>query len=203
MGLPIEFRRSGEGAVASYDWFDFASGAGYKRYYCAGAYETTNPKYFLTTNSNIDGDYDNLSISTSSDLDFDITFNTPLTIAGADAIFNWTIYLVNAAATSSVAINVYHVTSGGTETSIGTATSKTFTASGAGYIRQCLKFGLTQKSFGVGEKLRINVIWTETDASANIRLFFDPASRQSVTEGGTGATITTDFTCDIPFRIDL
>jgi hypothetical protein len=189
---------AGDGFRFNFSWYDYAAGAAYQRFYCAGSYDSVGAKYFLTTKE-VDGDYNNRTQTGDCDLDFDLSFNSPVTIGAAEAVFNYTINLGNNGNTSSVTINIYHVSVAAAETLIATGTSKTFTASGASYIRQCLKFPLTQKVIGVGEKLRINVIWDLTGSGA---IYYDPGNRQTFAEGGTGATIGSDFVCDIPFRVD-
>ena len=201
--LPVVFRSGMGDSRFSFDWFDYAAGAGYQRFYAAGAWHSGGAVRFLTTQTATDPDDVNgarYSAGASVDVDFDITFNNPVTIAAADSIVNLTSYQQSAGNTSFV-VNVYHVTSGGTETSLGTITSGNTDAGALGYIRRCARVTLTSKSFAVGEKLRLNIIYSGCGENSNI--IHDPNSRQTVTEAGSGLTIKTSLTFDVPFKVDI
>lgn len=201
--LPVVFRSGGGDNRFSFDFFDYAAGAGYKRFYAGGAAHSAGNVLFLTTQTDLDPD-DTAGVrytqGASSDIDFDITFNNPITIAAADAIINLITYQADAGNTSFV-VQVYHVNSGGTETSIGTITSGNKDAGAAGYARRLVKVALTSKTISTGEKLRLNIVYTGSGAASKI--FHDPNSRQTVTEAGSGLTIKTNLTFDVPFKVDL
>lgn len=202
-GLPQIYRRSADNLNFNVDYFDYAAGAGYKRYYLGGSEVSGANVYFLTTDT-IDGSVDVRSLpaaSATASQAFILTFNNPATIASADAICEYT-SSTNNAMTYHSNIQVFHVDSAGTGTSLGKAFLAART-SGAGstYIREALVVALSQKAFGVGDKLKIVVELVSSGNTANI--YFDPGSRQTFTEGGSGATIGSDFTITLPFKIDL
>jgi hypothetical protein len=203
MPIPIYYRKSAEGATASYDWFDFASNVGYKRFYAAGATHASAAKvYFLTTTSGMNSDFENCGYDgNSADIDFDITFNMPIILAASNVYVNVSTRSQNAATTSHFHITVYHVT-GVTETSLGTIESSTITQGGAGsaYYRRAVVVPITEKHFKKGDKLRINLVWTCSNGGY---VYFDPASSLSLTEATTGRTIGTNLTVDVPIKIDL
>lgn len=186
-GLPLTFRRGNEGSVASYDWIDLTSGFGYKKFYLTnGSLTGGTVQRFLITESiesepaSIDGDFDS---------DWDNEFKVPAYVKG-DAVFNVYRYCPNNV-THSYVVTIYHVTAGGVETSIGTATGTTFTgfsASGAAQ-RATVKITLTPKNFGIGEKIRVTLV--VTDANGTATTYFN--------NGTTGQ----DCLVFIPFKIDL
>ena len=201
--VPNNFMFSAEQSTASFDYFDYATGQGYRKHYAGAAYDSASLKYFLTTQT-IDGDGTNVAVTinnTNIELNFDLDINKPCIIGGADSLVNWTTVQNNTIAVYCI-FTVYHVR-GVTETSIGTIQSNTFTATvSPTYLRRCSKIPLTRKKFAIGDKLRLEVKFYTSGASDS-SLFFDPGSRRTETETGSGGTIGTDLSIVIPFKIDL
>ena len=199
-GVPIVFRSGSGNLTFNVDYLDYAQNAGYKRYYACGGEDSAADVYFLTTKQL----YSSNSLvwtaagNETKDLDFDITFNNPVYVAAADLSCSFTQMALSSCYTI---ITIYHVTSGGTETSLGTKTTKTRTG-GSSIYRECLKIPLTAKGFAVGEKLRLNVQFVDTDAG-NSKIYHDPASGLTLTETATARTVNTDFYIDVPFRVDI
>lgn len=199
MVVPIVYRKQGEGTIATYDWYDFGSSLGYKRFYAGANDDAGGAKYYLITQQ-IASDYTKCVITASggggTEANFDVMFNRPTTIKG-DALVNYTARTAGGGGVT-VQVIIYHVTSGGVETQLGTATHAGVAA--ATQYRQCLKIALTQKSFKAGESLRLCVIAV---GGATDYIDIDPAARRTFVETGTGANIYSDFFVDIPFKIDL
>ena len=197
--IPEVFGTGSEGLTFNLDYFDYAAGAGYKRYYLAGAYDSVGKKYFLTTNSSLYSDLENSYSSGDADLDFDLTFNNPATIAAADATIDYSVWV--SASNISIVWNIYHVSTGAVETLLGTVTNHTFSNGGNAWAKQCVKLTLTKKSFSIGEKLRVNAI---VNASGVVeKLQFDPSGRYTNAENATGATIGSTACVNVPFEVDL
>lgn len=199
-------------SIASYNWIDTIGGAGYKRFYAAGAEDSVSVKYFLTTNvfdssgsptgvANTNrGVYTYTNAGADFDIDFDITFGVPAIVMNADAIVNFTIYIAGtAAADSTPTVTIYHVR-GVTETSLGTATGVKIDSGADIYVRGAFKIPLTKKSFAIGDKLRLT--FACDNANATVKLYHDPASALTATDADS-RTIGTDLTLDIPFKIDI
>ncbi len=186
--LPINFPIPNEGAIASYDWFDFATGAGYKTLYCVGTRNSTDPQYILSTVA-LESDAENQDSGAlgagTTNFDFELTFGRSVTIANADCYARHRQY-TSVASSSYVTWTVYHVTTGGTATSIGSGVGDTGSATSPGH-KKMVKFTLTKKSFGVGEKLRVRVAFT-SNGSSNTLVFDD----------GTG---TNETYIKIPFLV--
>jgi hypothetical protein len=210
MAVPSIFSEKGSQAIASYDWLDITSGTGYRKYYACSAQDSASTKYFLTTRT-MDANPITVGLSTSnvaglfSDTDFDVSFAVPAMVKGT-ALVNLTHYL-NTTNTESIVVNIYHVSLTAVETLIGTATTVELVTTGSEtHNRECLKIALTQKHFGVGETLRLNIIQNgrkNAAGSSTVSYYTDPSSRTSLTETGTGTSLKSDLVLDVPFKIDL
>lgn len=202
-GVPIVYRGGGSGAIASYDYFDWASGTGYKIFYAGGCKDSAGTANFLTDRQ-IDSSFDDgagfQTIGTETDVEnnFDLTFNQPAYISGT-AVINWTMR-VSGTGGADLDVTIYHV-SGVTETSLGTATSFSRNHAAEKYYRECLIIPLTSKGFAVGDKLRVECKFTQGTAGQTATYWF--ADRYAVVESASGATVNGSFEVHIPFRIDL
>lgn len=181
--------------VFNVDYFDWSQRAGYKRYYFLGTNDTVGFKYILTDDSTILSDYTNYKTSNGDDLDFDLTFNSPVDIAAATATIK---YMVQQAGTMSTTIiwTVYHY-DGTTETSLGTATNVS-SATGNQFNQAAVKIPLTKKHFAAGDILRVNAAVTSTNAATF--MYYDPAGSisKALVTGGTG---TSSASINIPFEV--
>lgn len=198
--LPKVYRQSLSNLLFNVDYTDYIAGAAYKRFYFLGVDDSVGKKYVLTIDSTIPADRDNYFIGgNGTDIDFDIEFKNPAAITSADATISYTVK--SGANAFIVAWTIYHVTAGAVETSLGTVTDTTTTATEE--ARRTVKLPLTAKKIGVGEKLRVNVVITASDSAGNTHMFIDPSGRATVTEASTGATINSQSYINIPFKIDL
>ena len=201
--LPIVFQ-GGSRAVASYDYFDYFSGAGYKKFYL-GASGISGATVYLITTRAIDSSVNTRSLTSSAysaNQDFDLTFNNPAIVKG-DAFFNITTQQA-VSQNCWITVTVYKVDLAGSTLQIGIGQHAGVNGTGSQQnIRHCVKATLDNTHFGIGEKLRVNVKFTNDIAAGAVSIFFDPGSRQTLTEAISGATIGTDLTAEIPFKIDL
>ena len=212
--LPIVFRKSPPYNV-TYDWFDSLLNLGYQRFYACCATESggsANFKYFLTTRSSLDastGDFyesasqNNANYTLTFELNFDVEFSVPVVVAGADAFINATTYGSSTDMDYYIVYTVYHY-DGVTETSLGTKTTQSYSVA-ASYARDCTEIALTEKAFKAGDILRLEVkVYTKMDPAGaeTIKLYYDPASNLTVTDTDS-RTVGTDFTLDVPFKIDI
>ena len=148
VNIPINFRKS-QTALPTYDFYDLINGNAYKRFYLVGAKTDSGNQFFITTDASYTSSVQNktiaLSGTTSNDTDFDITIKNAFTIAADDCIFR--IYSSFSGSNDNVmTITVYHVTAGGTETSLGSAVTSFSNVSG----NFVMKFALTQRTFSPG-----------------------------------------------------
>jgi hypothetical protein len=206
--LPVTYRKSA-GYSASFDWVDYSTGCGYRRYYpCMSYVFGTTYEYFLSTkvldSQRCDLHYipAGVNYATSIDWDFDIVMNQPCETQGI-AYVNYSHHVGAATHTCYQTFNIYHVTPAGVETLIGTKSSVERATAGA--TRDCLKIDVTNKMFSIGDKLRLNILYISKKSAGVIDCiaYIDPASGLSLTEVGTTRTIGTDITFDCPFKIDI
>lgn len=213
-GLPVFARANGESSIASYDWLDITSGCGYRTYYPTKT-NSASPAPILTVRK-IDGgaecwyQHDAATVqaeaATLSDTDFDITMRVPSIIGGV-SYMNFSHDVTGTPAQilhRYFVITIYHVLAvAGTETSLGTATTLDWTSSDLP-IRESVSFDLTSHKFAIGDKLRFNVIskGSATAGGTYVEYYFDPNSLKTLTDSES-RTIGTDFTLDVPFKIDI
>ena len=193
--LPINFPVPTENTIATYDYFDAIAGVGYRKFYPMIYENSTTVSYALVNDNSLVTPTRGKKITATGNYDFDITTNTPLTISG-DATFNY--FLSIAGGSFSGTGTIYHVTSGGTETQLGTVT---FLAGVSGQAMYCVKITCTQKSFAIGEKIRFSIDCT---IGATAELSIDPASLASVAEnagGITGRTLPLTSILILPFKV--
>jgi hypothetical protein len=206
VNVPEVYMSSG-GVPALYDWLDLIQGVGYKRFYLANGSDSTGSFQFLSPESNLDSGGAGVMDTESTDFDYDITFGTPATIMNADALINFTCRAGTTGSDIHLHIDIFHVREdigGVTETPINTSVeSSTYTGNNTDrYYRACIKTALTRTRFAIGDKLRINILGHESHAGDN-SYYADPASTITYTEFGTNRTIGTDFTIDIPFKVEI
>jgi hypothetical protein len=128
----------------------------------------------------------------------------PAMISGT-AFLNASYGIVTNGTTSSyIIVKVYHVTSGGVETQIGTTTSGDTVLNVNEYCRECLTVALTSKHFSIGEKLRLTVEgWASSGGAGSVmRVYHDPTSTLTLTDTAT-RTVGTDLIFDCPFKVNL
>lgn len=215
------FQITPDPSIKAYSFADGIVAQGYKTYYLCMAANSVSTTKFLSSSA-IDSNTGLTSPSTRTslgyqgnnsanavrfDYDFDIGFNQAQTIQGK-MIFNYTQEAVGTGGGQSCTIyctiNAYHVTSGGTETLLGTVTSPSTASSSTDYIvlRNCLDIDVTAKHFAIGQKLRINVqVFTAHGGVGNTLgyVYFDPTGATAMHDAGD--TEDSTFEVQIPFRI--
>ncbi len=185
--------------VVTFDWEDIFKGIGYISYFCGISQDTGGVAYFFSSQIQESQPPSEAANATPKDLDFDLDFDAEEDIEG--------LFLINftqrpgssgAAGTCNTAITIYHVDSGASETSLGTAQTATRSGSGTFY-RENLQINISRQHFSPGEKLRINVIFTGSANSADLPI--DPASSLTFTDT-FGRTVGSDFIVQVPFKIE-
>lgn len=159
--LPINIPLPASNAVASYDWFDFGSGAGYKTFYLASPASSAGNQYIISSTL-VECDVDSTgsgNLGTGAhELNWDITFNRPIIIANATVYFRHKDTAVNAGNTVSMNAELFHVRDA-VETSLGSATGSTLTGAAVNKTK-VLKFTVSRKSFAIGDTLRLSTTFT-------------------------------------------
>jgi len=146
----------------------------------------------------------------TAELNFDMTFNISQKVKGVLYV-TATISAVGASGytvNNDTTIEIFHVDSGASETSIGTQQS----------IRQLSVVGTTQeesrhtlafdvdKFFAKGDKLRVEVVMTATSSgtgSGDIKTYHDGANRNLSLTDQWGAAADSNLIVNIPFPLDI
>lgn len=156
------------------DYLDTIAGVGYKNFYLAGTTDSVGSKYLLTTDTSIVSDKQNYAVvGSGQDIDFDIDIQKSFKLATGTA------YIVvstsiPAGTNQILTYAIRHVSSGGVETDLATATgSTTVGAGGSQYFKKTTKMAMTGKAFKKGEKFRVNIV--TNSSNANAAFYFDPS----------------------------
>lgn len=196
MGLPINYRKSSEGVIASYDFFDFAARVGYKRFY--GLRNNEGDRLIVSA---IDSNSTNTAVTDGgATIYFDIMFNSPNGVYGS-AFFSalYSVYNSTGNPKTSLTIEPFKVNIDTTTTSLATAiTTDEITGGGTIAYKRCgAIIEIPKTHFKKGEKLRLKVILNRTgDTSGQRILYHNP---MNVTVGGYSTTLL----FDVPFLVDL
>ena len=207
--IPVEFRRGGEGAVASYDYQDIADGTGFKILYPGDASGanilTTNAFYSLKGYTRTTG----ASITT----EFDLLFNRPANIRG-NAMISVPLAMDNNGGSSHTSsqsgayIDIYHVDGAGAESFIASGSNVFFypdTAIGAAaYTMQSAIISLTRKHFKKGEAIRLKLTTPIAFSSSHpITMGHDPKARTDLGEDSLAWPHGAIAEFHLPFELDL
>jgi len=200
MALPVQYREGASNFVFNVDYFDWAAGAGYKAYYAVGGQDDTGDIFYLTADATIVSDYVNIATANASeDIDFDITFNNPVTIAAADAYITYHVEVQNGR-TLICDFNIYHY-DGSTETLIGSASGDTIPdPAGTQYYNKTNKCLMTKTKFNRGDILRFNAVTTVGGAGGGANLYYDPSGHITQTDPA-GGSWTSQLKVNLPFEV--
>jgi len=201
MVVPIVFRRSSPGGT--YDWVDVLGGVGYRTFYPCYADISTGDVAMLVVNPDFVSS-PRMAYTTvagtpvaGQDHDFDLLFNESAIIRG-DMHFN--IMAGTNGATMTCKVNVYHVSTGAVETSLGSVTSGNYAPGAMTYYIIALKLAIAEKRFRVGEKLRVNIQFNHT-AAQQITFYHNPKGDKTEVDH-VGVTIPTTTRVDVPFKLE-
>lgn len=210
--IPTQFRKSAD-VIATYDYIDISEGTGIVQFYGAKVSVDTslaNDKRILTRNaaflshpasSESLGESNELSpITSSSDFDWDVTFNLPKIVEGTTFII-MPVSLTVGASTGDLDLKItIKKWDGSTETTLVAETAApTLTRTGAGttYGGRVLKLTIPNTKFKAGETLRYTFTCTLNvagDVSANLYHSPSGADTNHPITGGR-------FSVFVPFRI--
>ena len=200
---PQVFPPLSEGAIASYDYYDFASSVGYKTFYPA---DFSGATYSLVTETI----YSHAGYTAGEcDLDFDVEFKRACDIKG-DVWVNVPCVRFNATGgglTIGYTIQVYIRKYSTTETDLGnaiTADNQT-EISPTSFVSNmnALKITVAQTHFNAGDKLRVSLVFVGTAEATRIAVGHDPKNRTDI--GTTGWWTTAggaQSKVDIPFVLN-
>lgn len=182
--------------LVNFDFTDRLAGNSYITFYPTIA--NTGSEIYYLSRQVMDSQDNNIEVqgTATTTYDFDTTFDVAAIIKG-NAYFNYST-ASGGGSTITVTVTVYHVDSGATETSLGSASSPA--RAGGVIARENIKIALTEKNFAVGETLRFEISIGHVGANPS-KLYADPSSINSLTEtvSTPNRSIGTDFVSKIPF----
>jgi hypothetical protein len=174
--LPEVFRKSPPVSI-TLDFFDIASGRGYKRFYPVVLNNDTS--YTLTTNT-FYGDTGILNSASTLDTDFDVEFSSPITIEGESVVNLPVLYTSSSSGTktATITVNLYKV-SNAVETLIVASPSVAHawtTGSGNTYTKFIFGFyfDIPKTTIGIGDTLRFNIVASGGSGNFNYTIFLNP-----------------------------
>ena len=202
--FPVAFPPLPSQQIASFDFFDLASGRAYKRFDAVGTNATNaGTSYMLTTETLYGGTTSTYVESGSTEVNFDTSdFSYPLDVEG-DCYIHVPNFIVNDTATNPqtetavVTVVVYHVDAAAAETSLGTdfyTNTASLSAGAYQYSDTLFKIALSKKHFAPGEKLRLSVTINMTGGAGDCGFSYNPVGTVSV-----NTYQTSRLTVDIPF----
>lgn len=211
--LPVNFRKSNENVVASYDFTDISEGTGVVTYYGFATKDVNGVSYGLTTNAAFESQpiYDSSTPPTTyptynmiNDYKFNTTFNLPKSIKGM-ASLNCPVYGDgNQTGNLMAFVSWSLVKLSGSEVSVlGSAQSYPLQFGTAYNDRDVASIKIPINSVVNFKKGDILQSWVQywaclTGGSGAGGLMFDPSNRSTLV-----ANVPTKMMHFIPFRIDL
>lgn len=229
--IPRKYRRTGDGAIASYNYTDLIQGRGVLRLYGAKTHKENGASadFILTSDAVFssaqqgstlitgqvaekDGIVSCAGTNTANDIDFDATISgSPLILQG-DVKIEVPIIFYLTASSGFLEVNVdatlYHVENG-VETSLGTGQAyglRSTTFGGANEYSPAIAtifFNIaTQRKIKIGDIIRVNVA---TQAVGNARIFIchDPKDRTPTLSGTGTPPESTTMSLYLPVKIIL
>lgn len=216
--LPLNFPIPQENIISSYTFQDIAQNVSYATYYAV--IDRTGAGILSPSGIETDQEYWRISKTTASgseEWNFDLTFKRPVTIEGKLMVV--CTYGgkkgTGSAPQSYETVEIFHVNATATETSIGTEqTGETYNYGGDTNVRSYRKlfiFDITKKTFGIGEKLRVEVVtnWVNDTSGTPSQAYFwfDGMNRAEAgndpSSDGTAYFLNsqdTDFKVYVPYK---
>jgi len=198
MGFPSVYRKNQGNAVASYDYFDLASGAGIYELYLGFATNYIISDYRF--NSSII--YTQATSADATTLlgsyDFDLMINKAMTIRGR-MIISIPVFIAEASSSTWFTVNV-QTWDGTTETTIATGGTTHANPSNT-YARSLGDITIPTTRLKAGQYLRINLLWYGNggDNSVVMRFAHDPS--QSTDAIWASTTVSSDAIVYLPVQI--
>lgn len=218
MVIPRIFSNERERTLASYDYLDIASGAGFVKYYGFNTGDSVGTEYGLSAEKvySDDVETDVTALTTSYvkklDLDFDTTtFNLPQTVKG-DVIINVT---TGARHNSGNTLSTYVIAKvrkwdGATETEIANTQSETWAVVSNNVQKSntfTFKVTVAKTLFKKGETLRITFeVWAKASgvsASAITTIAHSPFDNVDDIDPSSQDSVTTQLLAFVPFEVDV
>jgi hypothetical protein len=199
--LPVNFPIPAEQAIATYDWYDLASGVGYKSFYAMKLMLVSTNVARLTTNESLFSWRENTGGNNQAiDIDFDVTLNNNLVVYGDALISIPYVYNTGGSGLSStLTASIYKVV-GGVETQLGSTATENISMSSASSTGDVWSAGITLPLtvFKAGDTLRLTITAGAMGANKYLWIFHNPCN---YTNTATGKT-TSKLEMALPIKVD-
>lgn len=190
MAYQRKYRTLPETSFASYDFYDLFTGTGYKNFYLCDIITGADTVAYLLTEKVI---YSNTGYAAGTDVDWDLSFEVPITIEG-DCVFNIFMGDSGTHAGQAMTIKFYKVDAAAAETQIGSTTTITKSFSNDNQILSG-KVTLNLMRMKAGEKLRVSIA---KPTAAPLRILCDPKDRDTSAASGF---ISSASRINLPIRL--
>lgn len=211
-GVPVFFRKSGEGAVASYDWYDFSQGLGYKDFY--GMMQTSGALITERIYSDkLDTGTKASGTGVKTTLVFTTQFQNPSIIKG-DAFVCVPLHISNGSGTFNTYASCSIIQqSNGINTTLGQGNTGNFISTTGGDTSQIKTAQITLPYTRMKSQDKIILIidhMATAFGTGTITIMHDPANRTPTQATSTmnpdigySASETSNLILAVPFQIDL
>jgi len=177
--MPLQNRYRGipEPNLANFDWFDLATGTGYKTFYGMDLIEGSNSLAYVFSTQTLYSSVGFKSFSNAlGEINFDLTFEVPLTVEG-NVLLNIAVGSEQAW-TQTLTFILYHVDTDNTETQLDSTTDSVTVNNNHAML--AIKFEVPVRRFKAGEKLRLSLNSPAVGAGKAIYWLFDPKNRSTL-----------------------
>ncbi len=197
MPLQNKFRGIPEPNLASFDWFDLATGTGYKDFFGVDVKEGSDTTVYALTTQEFFGWKGFTGFGAAGELNFDLDLQVPLTIDGV-VILNAPIGSAGNIGSPTCTFKIYRVDSSDVEFQLGsTVTATPQVALSNSQTVLAVRFDVPVTRVKKGEKFRLSCINPDTGASFNWA--HDPKNFDVEFHGGTFKS--SQLKISLPIRI--
>ena len=196
MVIPINYRKSAEGSIASYDYFDIAEGTGILTLYGA----TTTTGAILTKNIVYSTTIEESGAGSAPSQTFELSpFNLPKIISGT-AYINVTME-ADSVSTPYTAYLVFQFYKN--SDTLGSATSGAVLTAASEYKTGLYSVAIPETNFKKGDVLKLEVTMVDSASNGHLAWGHDPKNRDGTYITPTTTETTTQLVVNVPFKIDI
>ena len=186
MPIPVTYRNSGDGSIASYNYLDIMTGTAYKTFYGLQSTSGATTSYILSPNSLASTiTHTNSGANTAMNLTFDLPVEILTRIGGQAQLYIPTgVYRTGTAGdlTTTVSGQLFVVSSAGVETDIGSsyeAQSWIGIGGSTSYWKgNTYKINVPKMNVQPGERIRLKIFTTAAGANCVVEVLHDPENME-------------------------
>ena len=198
--MPIQttYRGVAQPDLATYDWYDLATGTGYKDFFGMDLIEGSTSLIRVLSTQTFYSMAGKATTTIAAEYNFDLEFEVPLTIDGV-VLLNAPVSTAGNAGNVTLVFKIYRVDSGSNEHQIGSTVTNILTAFVTETRVNSIKFELTTPvRIKKGEKFRLSMAVTSTPGVAMV-WYFDPKNRDLNSLGA--AFVSSQLKLSLPIKL--